>query len=52
MLFYFVRHGEIQSNREKVYAGWSEEALTEKGILQAERAGFALKDKGIDALYW
>jgi len=28
MIWYFVRHGEIESNIKKVYAGWSEEPLT------------------------
>ena len=51
MFLYFVRHGEIESNIRKVYAGWSEEPLTEKGIQQAEMAGEVLKEKGIDALY-
>ena len=51
MIFYLVRHGEIESNIKKVYAGWSEEPLTERGVRQAEKAGELLKDKGIDALY-
>ena len=50
-MFYLVRHGEIQSNIDKVYAGWSDEALTDVGMRQAERAGEALKSKGIGALY-
>jgi len=51
MIFYLVRHGEIESNIKKVYAGWSEEELTEKGVLQAEEAGKSLRDKEIDRLY-
>ena len=51
MIWYFIRHGEIESNIRKVYAGWSDEALTEVGIRQAERAGAALKKKGIGVLY-
>lgn len=51
MTLYLVRHGEIQSNLDKVYAGWNEEPLTERGIRQAQRAGEALKEKEIDALY-
>jgi len=34
MIWYFVRHGEIESNIKKVYAGWSEDPLTEKGVWQ------------------
>lgn len=51
MKFFFIRHGEIASNVRKVYAGWSEEPLTERGVRQAEKAGELLKGKGIDALY-
>jgi len=51
MNFYFVRHGEIESNIRKVYAGWSEEPLTERGARQAEAAGEVLRGKGIDRLY-
>ena len=51
MIWYSVRHGEIDSNLKKVYAGWSQERLTERGVLQAEEAGEALKGEGIDALY-
>jgi len=51
MIFYLVRHGEIESNIKKVYAGWSEEPLTENGVRQAEKAGKALRGKGIEAIY-
>lgn len=46
MIFYLVRHGEIESNIRKVYVGWSEEALTEKGVLQAEEAVGGERGKG------
>ena len=51
MIWYFIRHGEIQSNVDKVYAGWSDEALTARGVRQAEKAGEILKDRGIDKIY-
>jgi len=51
MIWYFIRHGEIQSNVDKVYAGWSDEALTERGVCQAEKAGETLRGKGIDKIY-
>ena len=51
MIWYFVRHGEIEANVKKVYAGWSEEKLTHKGIEQAKKAGETLKEKGIEAIY-
>ena len=37
-VLYLVRHGEIQSNLDKVYAGWSEEPLTARGKEQAREA--------------
>lgn len=40
---YWVRHGEIQSNIEKIYAGWGDEPLTEEGSRQAHRLGESLK---------
>ena len=51
MIWYFVRHGKIYSNKVKVYAGWSDEELTDEGIRQAEKAGQVLKDKGIGWIY-
>jgi alpha-ribazole phosphatase/probable phosphoglycerate mutase len=51
MKWYFVRHGEIESNIRKIYAGWSGERLTENGIQQAGDAGLNLKDCAIDAIY-
>ena len=51
MNYYLVRHGEIEANVKKVYAGWSEEGLTPKGIMHAEKAGQALKEKEIEAIY-
>ena len=46
-----VRHGEIPSNVNKVYAGRSPEHLTEKGVQQARQVSEKLKDLKIDALY-
>ena len=51
MKFCFIRHGEIGSNIKLVYAGWSEEGLTDKGIEQAGSAGQRLENYGIDAIY-
>lgn len=34
-----VRHGESIANAENVYTGWNDVALSEKGILQARKAG-------------
>jgi len=51
MKFLLIRHGEIPSNVNKVYAGRSDESLTEKGIQQAEKLAAALKSYTIQALY-
>ena len=46
-----IRHGEIPSNINKVYAGRSPEHLTEKGVRQARQVSEKLKSLKIDALY-
>ncbi len=51
MKWLFVRHGEIESNRKKVYAGWSEEQLTRKGRQQAIEAGKILLGSDIGSIY-
>ena len=51
MKWYFVRHGEIEANIDKVYAGWSDEGLTARGRKQAAEAAEALSGIGISAIY-
>lgn len=51
MELYFIRHCEIESNLKKVYAGWSEEELTNRGIKQAQSIGKKLKEFEIYAIY-
>jgi broad specificity phosphatase PhoE len=46
-----IRHGEIPSNVNKVYAGRSPEHLTQKGVKQAEAVSEKLKGLKIGALY-
>ena len=46
-----IRHGEIPSNVNKVYAGRSPELLTEKGVQQAKQVSEALKEYKVDAIY-
>ncbi len=48
---YFIRHGEILSNKEDVYAGWSDEELTPEGEQSARRMGEKLSEVGIEALF-
>ena len=42
-----VRHGQSTWNLEKKFTGWVDVDLTEKGILEAKKAGFLLKNKNI-----
>lgn len=51
MNWYFVRHGEIDANIRKIYAGRSPEALTERGRKQARMMAEKLRDLGIDEIY-
>ena len=51
MKWYFVRHGEIQANVKKIYAGWSEEGLTRKGRQEAAEAAKIVSSFNIDSIY-
>ena len=41
-----VRHGESIWNLENKFTGWTDVDLSEKGILEAHKAGIILKEKG------
>ncbi|MBT3258760.1 MAG: histidine phosphatase family protein [Deltaproteobacteria bacterium] len=51
MKWYFVRHGEIESNIRKVYAGWSDERLTARGRKQAVATARRLKEIDFSDVY-
>lgn len=51
MNWYFLRHGEIRSNVDKVYSGWSDEALTGRGVRQVREAAGKVRDLGIRKIY-
>lgn len=51
MNMYLVRHGEIDANIRKIYAGRSPEVLTELGREQARMMGEKLRDLKIDEIY-
>ena len=51
MNWYFIRHGEIGSNKRKVYSGRSSEPLTEHGVKQVEAACDELARLNIEAVY-
>lgn len=41
-----LRHGQTVFNKEKIFCGWTESELTEKGIEEAKSAGKSLKTAG------
>lgn len=51
MFCYLIRHGEIQSNINRVYAGRSSELLTPRGEHQARALAARLAGRGIRILY-
>lgn len=51
VMIYLVRHGESQANVSKRFSGITDVDLTEKGSLQAIRAGKSLKGKTIDRIF-
>lgn len=51
MKWFLVRHGEIESNLNRVYAGWSEEELTPWGRRQAREAAELLAPQAIGSIY-
>lgn len=47
----FVRHGETDWNRDKIFRGRADVPLGERGKKQAERVAEALKEYRLDAIY-
>lgn len=47
----FIRHAEAEGNVGRVFHGWTDSGITEKGHIQAKRLGDRLKDMPIDVLY-
>jgi broad specificity phosphatase PhoE len=48
MNWFFIRHGQINSNLNKVYSGRSDEPLNAQGLEQACQAAELIKSKAID----
>jgi probable phosphoglycerate mutase len=48
--FYFVRHGESEANRDRVFSGRKDSPLTERGRQQAVALADALEDVGFDRI--
>lgn len=42
----FIRHGESVWNQKNLFTGWTDVELTEKGVMEARRAGELLKQNG------
>ena len=51
MKVWFIRHGESQTNRDNMWTGWFDAALTEKGEQDALRAKEFLSGISFDKIY-
>lgn len=47
----FVRHAEAEGNLNRLFHGWTDSALTEKGHMQAQCVAKRLKQVNIDVIY-
>jgi broad specificity phosphatase PhoE len=47
----FVRHAEAEGNFYRVFHGWTDSVLTEKGHIQAKKLGERMKSMDIDIIY-
>ena len=46
-----VRHAEAVGNRIREFHGWTDESITDRGILQAQQVAEKLKDTPVDVIY-
>jgi hypothetical protein len=51
MKVYIVRHGQSINNRDKLWSGWMDIPLTEKGVTDAQKAGKVLSGVEFDKIY-
>jgi broad specificity phosphatase PhoE len=51
MKIYLVRHGESQSNEQKLFVGQGDVPLSEHGLAQAKKTAEFLKNIEVDAIY-
>lgn len=51
MRVYVVRHGESEANCKKIWTGWTDVALTDKGKEDAKTAGNFLKTTNFDKVF-
>ena len=47
----FVRHAEAEGNLNRIFHGWTDADITEKGHIQAKLAAESLKNRKIDVIY-
>lgn len=47
----FVRHAEAEGNKNRIFHGWTDSDITEKGHMQAQKVAERLKNCEIDLLY-
>ena len=48
MKLVLIRHGEREWNKLNLFTGWTDVGLSEKGIIEANEAGFLLKENNFD----
>jgi len=48
MKLFLIRHGESEWNKLNLFTGWTDVGLSEKGIIEANEAGFLLKENNFD----
>ena len=48
MKLVWIRHGESEWNKLNLFTGWTDVGLSEKGIIEANEAGFLLKENNFD----
>ena len=48
MTLVLIRHGESEWNKLNLFTGWTDVGLSEKGIIEANEAGFLLKENNFD----
>ena len=46
-----IRHGESESNAQGKFSGFQDVDLTERGVWQAERLAYRLREQPVDAVY-
>jgi broad specificity phosphatase PhoE/orotate phosphoribosyltransferase len=48
---YFIRHAEAEGNVKRIFHGWTDANLTEKGHIQAQKVAERFKHIDIDVIY-